>query len=134
MLYCFFIFSAAAVSVGALQARVPGESTADVRVRVELARAIQRARMESREVTAATNGTLSQRDVERIAPLCDAGSRLLATAVTKLALSVRAYGKILRVARTIADLEGSVAISPAHIAEAIGTRVLDRSSVSASAA
>jgi magnesium chelatase family protein len=46
--------------------------------------------------------------------------------VRKLGLSARAYGKVVRVARTIADLEGATAIQPAHVAEAIGMRVLDR--------
>lgn len=123
----------APVSVSALQARIPGEATSTVRTRVERARAIQRARMESGEVGAATNGMLTQRDVERVASLCEAGSRLLASAVTKLALSVRAYGKILRVARTLADLEGATAVASAHVAEAIGTRVLDRTSSAAAA-
>jgi magnesium chelatase family protein len=52
---------------------------------------------------------------------------MLRAAVDRLALSARAYGKVLRVARTIADLEGATAVQPAHVAEAIGLRVLDRS-------
>ena len=51
---------------------------------------------------------------------------MLAAAVERLALSARAYGKVLRVARTIADLDGADAVRPAHVAEAIGLRVLDR--------
>jgi magnesium chelatase family protein len=54
---------------------------------------------------------------------------MLRAAVDRLALSARAYGKVLRVARTIADLEGSTALRPAHLAEAIGLRLLDRSAV-----
>jgi magnesium chelatase family protein len=46
--------------------------------------------------------------------------------VNRLALSARAYGKILRIARTLADLEASVAVRPHHVAEAIGYRTLDR--------
>jgi magnesium chelatase family protein len=51
---------------------------------------------------------------------------MLSTAMDRLALSARAYGKVLRASRTIADLDGSTEVRPAHIAEAIGLRVLDR--------
>jgi magnesium chelatase family protein len=77
-------------------------------------------------VGATTNAGLAPRDVERVAPLCQAGARMLSAAMQRLALSARAYGKVLRVARTIADLDGSDAIRPPHLAEAIGLRVLDR--------
>jgi len=116
----------APVSVSALQERARSESSAEVRGRVERARAVQRARFDASLVTAPTNATLAPRDLEHIATLCEAGSRLLAAAVAKLSLSARAYGKILRVARTIADLDGATSIAPAHVAEAIGARVLDR--------
>jgi len=116
----------APVSVAALQGRVPAESSAAVRERVERARAIQRERLEAAEASAGTNASLAPRDLERVAALCDESSRLLASAVAKLALSARAYGKILRVARTIADLDGATSIAPSHVAEAIGARVLDR--------
>jgi magnesium chelatase family protein len=125
----------APVSVSALQGGPPAEPSADVRVRVERARAIQRGRMEAGETTGACNATLSPRDLERVAALCDGGARLLGAAVAKLCLSARAYGKVLRVARTIADLEGCTAVAPPHVAEAISARVLDRGpSLSASAA
>ena len=58
---------------------------------------------------------------------------MLAAAVERLALSARAYGKVLRVARTIADLDGSDAVLPRHVAEAIGLRVLDRGALAAAA-
>jgi magnesium chelatase family protein len=116
----------APVNVAALQGRVPAESTAPVRDRVERARAIQRARLDASETSAATNAALAPRDLERVASLCGRSAVLLASAVAKLALSARAYGKILRVARTIADLDGATAIAPSHVAEAIGARVLDR--------
>ena len=116
----------APVSVAALQGRVPAESSAAVRERVDAARAIQLARFESGEASASTNALLASRDLARTAALCDEGARLLGTAVAKLCLSARAYGKVLRVARTLADLEGATAIAPVHVAEAIGARVLDR--------
>jgi magnesium chelatase family protein len=121
------------VEVAALAAKACGESSAAVRARVEVARVVQRDRMRRREVGANTNAALSARDVEKVARLCDAGASLLATAVQRLALSARAYGKVLRVARTIADLSGSEAVRPDHVGEAIGLRVLDRGAFSAAA-
>ena len=122
------------VTVAALQSRTAGEGTVAVRARVESARTIQRDRFLHGDATAPTNGALSARDLERTSLLCEAGARLLASAVSRLALSARAYSKVLRVARTIADLEGVAAIAPAHVAEAIGARVLDRAVPKANAA
>jgi magnesium chelatase family protein len=121
------------VEVAALQGPAVGESSAVVRKRVERARAVQSLRAVRGEVMGKTNAALGPRDVERVAALCSAGARLLSAAVDRLALSARAYGKVLRVARTIADLDGSVALQPAHVAEAIGLRVLDRRATAAAA-
>jgi magnesium chelatase family protein len=117
------------VSVSSLQGGGGGEGTAAVRARVERARQVQRSRAESGETTGTTNATLEGRDAESVARLCDAGARLIALAVERLALSARAYAKVLRVARTIADLEGATAIRPSDVAEAISYRVLDRSAL-----
>jgi magnesium chelatase family protein len=114
------------VTVAALQGQGAGEATRHVRARVERARALQRERFERNETTAATNAALSPRDLERVAKPCDEGARMLAAAFARLSLSARAYGKLLRIARTLADLDGATAIGPAHVAEAIGARVLDR--------
>ena len=114
------------VEVAALQGPALGEKSATVRARVEGARAIQRERCARREVAAPTNASLAPRDLERVAVLCTAGARLLSSAMDRFALSARAYGKVLRVSRMIADLEGSAAVRPVHVAEAIGLRVLDR--------
>ncbi|HEY1693506.1 MAG TPA: YifB family Mg chelatase-like AAA ATPase [Polyangiaceae bacterium] len=121
------------VEVTALQGAARGEASAVVRARVQHARAVQRERLVRREVSMSTNASLPARDLERIAVLCPDGARMLAAAVERLALSARAYGKVLRVARTIADLDGSDALRPAHVAEAIGLRVLDRGFVAAAA-
>ncbi len=121
------------VEVAALQGPAGGEKSAALRLRVERARAVQSHRAVRGEVMGKTNAALAPRDVERVAALCSAGARLLSAAVERLALSARAYGKVLRVARTIADLDGSVALQPAHVAEAIGLRVLDRRTTAAAA-
>jgi magnesium chelatase family protein len=121
------------VEVAALQGAARGEASAVVRARVEGARAVQAQRVGRGEATAMTNASLPPRDLERIAALCADGARMLAAAVERLALSARAYGKVLRVARTIADLDGSTAIRPPHVAEAIGLRVLDRGALAAAA-
>jgi magnesium chelatase family protein len=114
------------VTVGALQGGARGEPSVDVRARVERARGVQRARVASGETSGPLNAHLGARDVERVASLCDAGRGLVARAVERLSLSARAYAKLLRIARTIADLDGAVAIAPPHVAEAISYRVLDR--------
>jgi magnesium chelatase family protein len=92
-----------------------GESSATVRARVEACRALQRERF-----------ARAMRDLEAVAPLDARGTALIAGALDKLGLSARAYGKVLRVARTLADLEGCPSVRAAHVAEAIQYRVLDR--------
>ena len=115
------------VEVAALQSATRGEESAIVRARVQQARSIQRDRLLRGEVTGGvTNAVLGSRDLERVASLCATGGRLLSGAMERLGLSARAYTKVLRVARTIADLEGATSPGPAHVAEAIGFRVLDR--------
>ena len=114
------------VSVGELGGRPAGESSAAVRERVVAARAVQTRRYEAGEVGRATNAALSVKDLERIASPDAAGAAVLVAAVERLGLSARAYGKVLRVARTIADLDGSDAVRAPHVGEAIGARLLDR--------
>jgi magnesium chelatase family protein len=103
-----------------------GESSAVVRERVERARSLQRERFLTRETSVQTNAHLAQRDVERVCKLDAKGKSVLAQAVERRGLSARAYGKVLRVARTIADMEGATAIAAQHVVEAVGGRVLDR--------
>jgi magnesium chelatase family protein len=121
------------VEARALQGTAGGEGSQAVRARVERARGIQNERARRGEVGATVNAALMPRDVERVAKPCEVGAGMLSAATERLALSARAYGKVLRVARTIADLEGSASLRPAHIAEAIGLRVLDRGVVAAAA-
>ncbi len=114
------------VDVLALQSRERGEASAVVRARVVRARAAQAERVRRREVQSRTTAELTAREVERVAAPDAEGERVLALAVERLGLSARAYAKVLRVARTIADLEGTDAIRACHVAEAIHARLLDR--------
>lgn len=115
-----------AVEVASLRAAHSGEPSAPVRARVQRARDAQASRLASGETSVATNSLLPSRELDRVATPDDAGGRLLVHAVEQLGLSARAYSKVLRVARTIADLDGADAVRASHIAEAIHARVLDR--------
>lgn len=72
------------------------------------------------------NAALSGRELERHCALDGAGHALMEAAMGRLGLSARSCTRILRVARTIADLDGAAAIGEAHLAEAVGLRLLDR--------
>ena len=72
------------------------------------------------------NAELSSQDVDKVARPDAAGMRLIVGAVERLGLSARAYGKVLRVARTVADLEGAPALRAVHVAEAVQARIFDR--------
>jgi len=103
-----------------LAAADPGESSAAVRDRVIAARERQRAREQR------WNARLSSTELRRVGPLDGAGHALLERAAGRLGLSARAITRIRRVARTIADLTGSVAVAAVHLAEALQYRVLDQ--------
>ena len=103
----------------------PGESSAIIRERVIRARRIQEERYAS-EPGIYCNAQMNSRLLSRHARPDETGLRLLKAAMTRLNLSARAYDRILKVARTIADLEGAENILPGHLAEAIGYRNLDR--------
>lgn len=72
------------------------------------------------------NAQMGPREVKAYCPVGREGLQLLETAVNKLGFSARAYDRSLKVARTIADLAGQEEISPAHLAEAIQYRMMDR--------
>jgi magnesium chelatase family protein len=114
------------VDVASLRHTCAGEGSAVVRQRVIVARQAQRDRWQRGETSAPVNALLSLRDIDRVASPDEAGERILVAAVDSLGLSARAYGKVLRVARTVADLDGSVGVRSAHVAEAVQGRLLDR--------
>ncbi|MBI3126311.1 MAG: ATP-binding protein [Candidatus Tectomicrobia bacterium] len=102
-----------------------GESSEAIRARVEAARAVQRARFEG--ITGIhSNAHMGAALVNRFCRTDAEGKRLLQMAVQRLGLSARAYHRVLKLARTIADLAGEASIAPAHLAEAIQYRQLDR--------
>ena len=104
----------------------PGESSAAIRERVIKARQIQEQRYKNHKGVYC-NAQMTERMLHEFAEPDSASLDMLRTAMERLSLSARAYSRILKVARTIADLEGSERIQSHHIAEAIGYRSLDRS-------
>lgn len=103
----------------------PGESSDDIRERVVKARHIQEKRFREHDGVHC-NAQMSERMIHQYAEPDEAGISMLRMAMERLNLSARAYNRILKVARTIADLEGSEHVQPQHLAEAISYRSLDR--------
>jgi magnesium chelatase family protein len=94
-----------------------GEPSKDVRVRVEAARERQRARFEGTPLTC--NADMGPAEIRQFCQVDAAGQSLLKAAMQQMHLSARAYHRVLKLARTIADLAGSEDIQTAHIAEAM---------------
>ncbi len=115
----------AAVPFGELSRSAPGPSSAEMREQVMHARQVQWRRFRGRPPY--VNGRMSPRQLKRYCALDPDSAELLRQAMDQLGLSARAHDRILRVARTIADLEGSERIQLQHISEAINYRTLDRS-------
>ncbi len=102
-----------------------GESSVSIRERVIKARNFQKERFRD-EKTTHYNSQMTVKQIRKYCALDDASKELLKTAMERLNLSARAYDRILKVSRTIADLAGSTAIKGEHISEAIQYRSLDR--------
>jgi magnesium chelatase family protein len=102
----------------------PGESSAEIRERVNRARKVQEARYQGSGVFC--NAQLNSKQLKKYCFLDEESSKLIEMATNNLGLSARAYDRILKVARTIADLDGENEIKSNHIAEAIQYRSLDR--------
>jgi magnesium chelatase family protein len=101
------------------------ESSSAIRARVEAARLRQRERFRDQPGIYA-NAHMSARDLRRYCRLSESVEGLLRNAITRLGLSARAYHRVLKIARTIADLAGVVELDPLHVSEAIQYRSLDR--------
>ncbi|MBQ8272052.1 MAG: YifB family Mg chelatase-like AAA ATPase [Tidjanibacter sp.] len=108
-----------------MQERQPAEPSSAIRQRVIAARERQQRRFEGIEGVF-TNAMMNSAMIAEFCPLDEQCSALLGRAMERLSLSARAYNRIIKVARTIADLEGAEQINSSHIAEAIGYRNLDR--------
>lgn len=108
-----------AVAQGDLLGKADGEASADVQARVEAARQRQLTRQDK------SNAQLSVGEIDVMCAPDEQGIALLQNAISRLNLSARAYHRVLKVARTIADLEGSANITTAHIAEAVQYRRLN---------
>jgi magnesium chelatase family protein len=113
------------VKYRALSNKETGESSGTIKERVNGARERQRNRLGSNEIFC--NARMTEKQIRTYCSIDEESHRLLEMAIDKLGLSARALNRILKVSRTIADLETKESIESAHIAEAIQYRTLDRS-------
>jgi magnesium chelatase family protein len=107
-----------------LTSKAKGTSSADMRTQVARARAAQEKRFGKGSTT--SNATMANPQLKEFCVLDESGELLMKQAMEELGLSARAYDKVRKVARTIADLEGSASIAAHHVSEAIQYRLLDR--------
>lgn len=113
-----------AVEYDELTGRSDGETSAEIRKRVEKARAIQQERYKGTNITC--NARLDSASLQKYCVLTADADRIMRTAFENLGMSARAYDRILKIARTIADLDGKEKIGAGHISQAIQFRSLDR--------
>ena len=113
-----------AVKFKELSSDAPGESSEAIRERVGRARRVQLERFRSEKIFC--NAQMSSRLIRKYCLIDSASKGLLENAITRLGLSARAYDRILKVSRTLADLEEKPGIVPQHVSEAIQYRTLDR--------
>jgi magnesium chelatase family protein len=114
-----------AVKFKELASETPSESSAEIRERVVRARQIQQARFAGEKLF--SNAQMSPRLIRKYCAIDSSSKALLERAITMLGLSARAYDRILKVSRTLADLEGREQIESGQVSEAIQYRTLDRS-------
>jgi magnesium chelatase family protein len=105
-----------------------GEPSEAIRERVERARLVQRERFAKRTGLYA-NAHMAPRDIRAFCRVSDGADGLLRSAITRLGLSARGYHRVLKIARTVADLDGAAELQPKHVSEAIQYRSLDRRGV-----
>ncbi|MDQ8183323.1 YifB family Mg chelatase-like AAA ATPase [Pelagicoccus sp. SDUM812005] len=115
---------APALSIGQLRQAKPGESSQSIRERVEAARAIQRNRFSNTAIR--SNADMGHKAIQQHCAISAELGDILQKAMERLSLSARAYDRILKVSRTIADLAASSEIQMPHLMEAIQFRSLDR--------
>ncbi len=113
-----------AVPYKELMGKTATESSAAIRERVAAARRVQTRRFQNGRIHC--NAQMGNRHIKVHCELDEAGLNLLETAVDRLGLSARAYNRILKIARTVADLAGAERVGVAHLAEAVQYRSLDR--------
>ncbi|MCF8029151.1 MAG: YifB family Mg chelatase-like AAA ATPase [Desulfobacteraceae bacterium] len=113
-----------AVAYADLASATPGESSGDIRTRVTAARTTQEKRFARTRIN--TNGAMKSRHIKKQCAIDSESAGILENAAERLGLSARAYHRILKIARTIADLAGQSDIRPPHILEAVGYRSMDR--------
>lgn len=113
------------VKYRALSDKELGESSAEVRTRVNKARNLQQKRFGGHEVVC--NAQMTEKQIHKFCQINEEAHKLIEMAIEKLGLSARAVNRILKVSRTIADLENNEFITASHVAEAIQYRSLDRS-------
>ncbi len=114
----------APVAYGDLSAKTSEESSADIRKRVMAARVIQEERFRGTSITC--NALIAPNRLQKMCPMDDGAETMMKDVFDKLGLSARAYDRILKVARTIADLNSCEVISRRHVAAAVQYRSLDR--------
>jgi len=116
-----------AVKYRDLASRETGESSKEIKKRIDVARKTQLNRFKGLKIYC--NAQMTNRHIKKFCQIDEASQKLLEMAIDKFGLSARAYTRILKVARTIADLEDQENIQPAHLSEAIQYRSLDRNLV-----
>jgi magnesium chelatase family protein len=118
-----------AVHYQALTEQGGGEPSEAIRERVDRARLVQRERFATRPGIYA-NAHMAPRDIRAFCRVSEGADTLLRTAITRLGLSARGYHRVLKIARTVADLDGTGELQPKHVSEAIQYRSLDRRGIS----
>ena len=114
----------APVEYDSISSNVKSETSAQIRERVFEAREIQNRRFKNTKITC--NANITSDILHEVCPMTDNANTMLKSVFERLGLSARAYDKIVKVARTIADMDRSEVIDKAHIAQAVQYRSLDR--------
>jgi magnesium chelatase family protein len=117
------------ISYDELSSQVQEEKSSSIRERVVAARAIQKIRYEKFNTAIHSNAQMGSYELQTFCQLDESSRTILKNAMNKLGLSARAYDRIIKVARTIADLDCSEQIQIQHITEAIQYRSLDRNKI-----